>query len=96
MFSDFGDSIRVLTTLKKWGILSEKQVSELSKLSHRRSIQTLRRLEQDRLVKVVESRRSEKTYRITGSGLDHLDKMKQEGRSAEQSDRSWRSWKSQY
>lgn len=96
MFSDFGDSVRVLTTLKKWGILSEKQVSELSKLSHRRCIQTLRRLEQDRLVKVVESRRSEKTYRITGSGLDHLDKMKQEGRSAEQSDRSWRSWKSQY
>jgi DNA-binding PadR family transcriptional regulator len=96
MFSNFGDSVRVLTTLKKWGILSEKQVSELSKLSHRRSIQTLRRLEQDRLVKVVESRRSEKTYRITGSGLDHLDKMKQEGRSAEQSDRSWRSWKSQY
>src|SRR5487761_760699 len=77
---DFNDELRILTTLKKWGILSEKQVSELSKLSHRRSSLSLNRLEQDRLVKAVETRKSAKTYRITGSGLDHLDKIKQGNR----------------
>jgi len=77
MHSDFNGELLILGTLKKWGILSEKQISERSTLSHRRISMALRRLEQDRLVKEVESGRSLKTYRITGSGMDHLDRVKQ-------------------
>ena len=77
---EFNDELRILTTLKKWGVLSEKGISDLSKLSHRRCSTTLGRLEQDRLVKLVASGASAKTYRITGSGLDHLDKIAQRER----------------
>ena len=77
MISDFNDELRILTTLKKWDTLSEKEISDYSKLSHRRIRLTLRRLEQDRLVRMVESSKAIKTYRITGSGMDHLDKVKQ-------------------
>ena len=77
MMSDFNDELRILSTLKRWGILSEKQISEYSKLSHRRSRLGLKKLEQDRLVRMVENSRSVKTYRITGSGMDHLDRVKQ-------------------
>jgi RIO-like serine/threonine protein kinase len=76
---EFKDELRILTTLKKWGVLSEKGISDLSKMSHRRCSTTLGRLEQDRLVKLVASG-SAKTYRITGSGLDHLDKIAQRER----------------
>ena len=75
MNSDFNDELKILTTLKKWGVLSEKGISNLSKLSHRRCNLTLDRLEQDRLVKQVKSREFAKAYRITGSGLDHLDNV---------------------
>jgi RIO-like serine/threonine protein kinase len=75
MNSDFNDELKILTTLKKWGVLSEKRISDLSKLSHRRCILSLDRLEQDRLVKLVENKESAKTYRITGSGLDHVDNV---------------------
>ncbi|MGI0080960.1 MAG: hypothetical protein ACRECH_15225 [Nitrososphaerales archaeon] len=81
MISDFNDELRILTSLKKWGILSEKQISEYSKLSHRRSRLTLNRLEHDRLVRMVENSKSLKTYRITGSGMDHLDQVKQRNRN---------------
>ena len=77
MNSDFNGELLILATLKKWGILSEKQISDYSTLSHRRISSALRRLEQDRLVKMVESGRSIRTFRITGSGMDHLDKLKQ-------------------
>jgi len=77
MNSDFNGKLLILATLKKWGILSEKQISDYSTLSHRRISSALRRLEQDRLVKMVESGRSIRTYRITGSGMDHLDRVKQ-------------------
>jgi DNA-binding PadR family transcriptional regulator len=77
MNSDFNGELLILATLKKWGILSEKQISDYSTLSHRRISSALRRLEQDRLVKMVESGRSIRTYRITGSGMDHLDRVKQ-------------------
>ncbi|MGI0090703.1 MAG: hypothetical protein ACREBS_03250 [Nitrososphaerales archaeon] len=81
MISDFNDELKILTALKKWGILSEKQISEYSKLSHRRSRLTLDRLEQDRLVRKVENSKSLKTYRVTGPGMDHLDKVKQRKRN---------------
>jgi RIO-like serine/threonine protein kinase len=71
------DSVRILTTLKTWGILSEKRISELSSLSHRRCSVNLERLAQDRFVKLVENKNSMRSYRITGSGLDHLDSIKQ-------------------
>jgi RIO-like serine/threonine protein kinase len=80
VISDFNDELRILSTLRKWGILSEKQISEYSKLSHKRSSLTLNRLEQDRLVRMVSNNKSLKTYRITGSGMDHLDKVKQRNR----------------
>ena len=70
------DEFRVLDALKKWGVLSEKRISELSKLSHRRCATTLERLEQARRVKLVDSRESSRSYRITGSGLDHLDQVR--------------------
>ena len=75
MNSDFNDELKILTTLKKWGVLSEKGISDLSKLSYRKCNLTLDRLGQDRLVKQVKSRESAKAYRITGSGLDHLDNV---------------------
>ncbi len=81
MISDFNDELRILTTLKKWGTLSEKEISDYAKLSHRRIRLTLNRLEQDRLVRMVESSKAIKTYRITGSGMDHLDKVKQRNRN---------------
>lgn len=75
----FNDELRILTTLKKWGVLSEKGISDISKMSHRRCSTTLERLEQSRLVKKVDSG-SAKTYRITGSGLDHLDNVEKKER----------------
>ena len=78
---DFNDELRILTALKRWGILSEKQISDYSKLSHRMTHLTLSRLEQDRLVRIVENNKSLKTYRITGSGMDHLDQVKLRNRS---------------
>jgi RIO-like serine/threonine protein kinase len=80
MISDFNDELRILSTLKKWGILSEKQISEYARLSHRRTSLTLNRLEQDRLVRMVGNSKSLKTYRITGSGMDHLDNVKSRNR----------------
>lgn len=80
MISNFNDELRMLASLKKWGILSEKQISEYSKLSHRRVRMALRRLEQDRLVRMVENSSTVKKYRITGSGMDHLDRVKQRSR----------------
>ncbi|MHB1868507.1 MAG: hypothetical protein ACYCPP_06120 [Nitrososphaerales archaeon] len=77
---DFNDELKILTTLKKWGVLSVKGISDISKLSHRRCSLTLDRLEQDHLVKQVASRESTKTYRITGSGLDHLDNVEKRER----------------
>jgi hypothetical protein len=73
VISNFNDELRMLASLKKWGILSEKQISEYSKLSHRR-------VEQDRLVRMVENSSTVKKYRITGSGMDHLDRVKQRSR----------------
>jgi RIO-like serine/threonine protein kinase len=75
------DHVRVLVTLKTWGILSEKRISNLSKMSHRRCSTNLEKLAQDRLVKLVENSGSSRSYRITGSGLDYLDKMKQKENS---------------
>ena len=72
---DSSDELKILTTLKKWGVLTEKGISDRSKLSHRRCNLTLGRLEQDNMVKQVKSRESGKAYRITGSGLDHLDNV---------------------
>jgi RIO-like serine/threonine protein kinase len=80
MISDLNDELKILGTLRKWGILSEKQISEYSGLSHRRTNLTVRRLEQDRLVRMVSNNKSLKTYRITGPGMDHLDKVKQGNR----------------
>ncbi|MFI5419593.1 MAG: hypothetical protein ACHQ1H_01355 [Nitrososphaerales archaeon] len=37
----------------------------------------MERLAQDRFVKLVENKGSMRSYRITGSGLDHLDSLKQ-------------------
>ena len=41
------DHVRILVTLKTWGILSEKRISDLSKMSHRRCSVNLERLAQD-------------------------------------------------
>ncbi len=81
MFSDFNDELRILNTLKQWDVLSEKRISELSRLSHRRCSQTLDKLKQDRLVREVENRQSAKEYRITGSGMDRLDRVRRRERS---------------
>ena len=75
------DHVRILVTLKTWGILTEKRISEISKMSHRRCSVNLERLAQDRMVKLVENSKSSRTYRITGSGLNYLDKMRQKDSS---------------
>ncbi|HZW56942.1 MAG TPA: hypothetical protein VFF30_11695 [Nitrososphaerales archaeon] len=76
MRKESNDSLQVLNTLKKWGVLSQKRIAELSEMSIAKTVRALSILEQSRQVKLVESHAPERSYRITGSGMDRLDIMR--------------------
>ena len=80
MRPESNDALQVLHTLKKWGVLSEKRIAELSNMSTARTGKALSLLSQNRQVKMVESQGPNRSYRITGSGLDRLDIAIKEGR----------------
>ncbi len=76
MSSDSGAELMILKTLKQWVLLSESEIARISNLSHRRCVLSLGMLEQKHFVRVVENKKSIKTFRITGVGLDRLDTIK--------------------